>query len=243
MLKGDKLPAIVCEAGFSENWDNLMEDTRLWLLCTGGKTKIVFVLYFTEQNSTSGPAADPNLESDTTGESEPANDAARESDPENGTVNESSPTEEEKIINTIDASTCQYDLAQILDQLNKQSKLQKPLIGELTATLHVYHATKDHKDIDEKFKATVLPLPPHNSTQPREFQITLHDIFGEEVPEGMNPEDPITFSLPMLEDIVTNSLEHTAWYRANKLAMRLMKKAGFWKKSETFTQSKRRRLG
>ena len=60
MLKDSKLPAIVCEAGFSENWDKLMEDTRLWLLCTGGETKIVFVLSFTEQNSTSDPAADPN---------------------------------------------------------------------------------------------------------------------------------------------------------------------------------------
>ena len=107
----------------------------------------------------------------------------------------------------------------------------------------MYHATKDQKDIDEKFKATVLPLPPDDSTQPREFQITLHEIFGEEVPEGMNPQDPITFSLPMLEKMVTSSIEHTEWYRAMKLAKRLMKKAGFWKERETFTQSKRRRLG
>ena len=85
---GDKLPAIVCEAGFSENWDKLMEDARLWLLCTGGETKIVFVLSFTEQNSTSDLAADSNLESNTTGESEPepANDATRESEPANDTA-------------------------------------------------------------------------------------------------------------------------------------------------------------
>ena len=121
--------------------------------------------------------------------------------------------------------------------------MQKPLIGELTTTLHVYHATKDQKDIDEKFKATVLPLPPDDSTQPREFQITLHDIFGDFFPEGMNPEDPIAFSLPMLEAKVTSSLKHTPWYRTNKLAKRLMKKEGFWKNSETFTQSKRRRPG
>ena len=48
-----------------------------------GETKIVFVLSFTEQNSTSDPATDPNLESDTTRESEPTNDATRESEPTN----------------------------------------------------------------------------------------------------------------------------------------------------------------
>lgn len=118
------------------------------------------------------------------------------------------------------------------------------LIFFADAYQHYHHAPRSQIQIGLPKIAHPSPREtPDDSTQPREFQITLYDIFGEEVPEGMNPEDPITFSLPMLEKMVTSSLEHTAWYRANKLAMRLTKKAGFWKKSETFTQSKRRRLG
>ncbi|KAG0129473.1 hypothetical protein HOY82DRAFT_540723 [Tuber indicum] len=215
----------LCEAGWTEGWEKLMEDTQLWLLCTGGKTKIVIILSFIETKSTT------------------SSDSVAESESENNTTDGSGKTEEQNVIDAINTSTREPDLAQKLQQLDGRAKLRKPLIGELTATLHVYRASDDYKDIVEWFNTTVLPLPPSNFTGPREFQITLHEIFGNDVPEGMDSKDPITFSLPVLEAFVTGSLEHTAWYRANKLAKKLMKEAGVWEEKETFTQSKRRRLG
>jgi len=52
----------------------------------------------------------------------------------------------------------------MLEQLNQRAKLKKPLIGDLSATLHLFHATKDYTDIEEFFNSTVLPLPVSDST-------------------------------------------------------------------------------
>jgi len=279
MLKDSKLPAIVCEAGWTESWDQLMEDTRLWLLCTEGITKIVIVLSFVETKPVtgagsggatghgsedgtaagSGGGTPSRSENATADESENETTVGSESGTgcgsENTTADESESeatagsekettggTEEEKVIDMIDESTRHQDLTLILQRLDQESKLGKPLIGELKATLHVYRATEDRKDIVPLFSTTVLPLPPHDYTGPREFEIALRDIFGDDVPESMNPQDHITFSLPVLEALVSGSLKHTSWYRANKLAKKLMREAGVWEEDETFAQSKRRRL-
>ena len=217
MLKGSRIPAIVCEAGWTEGWEKLMEDTRLWLLCTKGQTKIVIVLSFIETKL--------------------GGDSVRGSRSENDAADGSGQTEEQAAINSIDPSTCQTDLAEILEQLDQQAKLQKPLIGDLKATLHFFRASKDYKDIVKFFNSTVLPVPPSDSTAPRELQIALHDIFGDDLPEGMDPQDPITFSLHELEAQVTGSLKNTTWYRAMQRAKMLMEEAGVWEEKETFTQS------
>jgi len=199
-----------------------MDDARLWLLCTGGETKIVIMLSFTETKTRSNPVA--------------------ESESENDTTDRDSQTEEQKVIGAIDESTKTIDLAQTLQDLNEQAKLRTPLIGELKATLHIYRASEDHKDIVESFTTTVLPAPPVDFTGSREFQITLSDIFGSGVPEGMDPMDPITFGLQFLEMGVAESLSHTTWLRAHRLAEKLMKEAGVWVEKGTFVQHKRRRL-
>ncbi|KAG0634827.1 acetyl-CoA carboxylase [Tuber brumale] len=99
--------------------------------------------------------------------------------------------------------------------------------------------------------STVLPFPPSDSTVLpdlasistgiREFQITLEDIFGNDLPEVLDPKDSIIFSLCELEAHVIGSLQETTWSRALQRAKKHMKEKGVWKERETFTQSKRRR--
>jgi len=48
MLPDADFPTIVCEAGWSEDHLALMDDVRLWLLHTGGQTRLVIVISFTE---------------------------------------------------------------------------------------------------------------------------------------------------------------------------------------------------
>ncbi|PUU72185.1 acetyl-CoA carboxylase [Tuber borchii] len=316
MLKTTEFPAIVCESGFSESWDNLMQDARLWLLGTEGQTKIVVILSFTENQLSGNPVED--------------------------TTDKNNNTEEKTLIDSINKSTTQTNLARELKKLNQRALLKKPLIGELSATLHLFHATKDHMDIEEFFKSTVLPLPagdnstvvpkaagnctiptvptntstvlsvphtdlttltvldsnstvlpptPSDSTIPpvldsnptvlssspsdstilpvldsnptvlpsppsdssvlpviagiskgiQEFQIPLEDIFGNELPEVLDPKDSIIFSLRELEAHVMGSLQGTTWSRALQRAKKYMKEKGVWKAKETFTQSKRQK--
>ncbi|PUU73916.1 hypothetical protein B9Z19DRAFT_1094052 [Tuber borchii] len=377
-LKTTRFPAIVCESGFSESWDNLKEDARLWLLGTEGKTKIVIILSFIENQLRGSPVGDTAS---------------------NDTNNN---TEEKTLIDSINGSTTQSTLAEELELLNKRDLLKKPLIGDLSATLHLFRAMKNYTDIEEFFKSTVLPLPignnstilpepagdsavptvptntstvlsgpptdltivtalasnsavlppspsdstilpivdsnstvlpsppndaafvtaldsnsavlpspPSNSTilpvvdsnstvlpsppsettiltalasncailpsassdstippvvdsnsavlpSPpsdgtvlpvsasvsmgiREFQIPLEDIFGNDLPEVLDPKDSIIFSLRELEAHVMGSLQGTTWSRALQRAKKHMKEKGVWKARETFTQSKRRK--
>ncbi|PUU75201.1 hypothetical protein B9Z19DRAFT_1067613 [Tuber borchii] len=305
-LQTTRLPAIVCESGFSESWDNLMEDARLWLLGTEGQTKIVVVLSFIE-NQLRGNLVEDNTDTN-------------------------SNTEEKTLIDSINKSTTQTNLAQLLEELNQRALLKKPLIGDLSATLHLFRATKDYTDIEEFFNATVFPLPvsdnstvlqepasdstipavhtsastvlslpptdltilpvlDRNSTLPpsppsdstilqvldsnstilpsppsdstvlpsppsdstllpvitsvctgiREFQIPLEDIFGNDLPEVLDPKDSIIFSLQALEAQVVGSLQETTWSRALQRAKKHMKEKGVWKKKVTFSESKRQK--
>jgi len=223
-LHGAKFPVVVCEAGWAETLEELMDDARLWLLNTRGQTKIVIVLCFIENHM----RKETDLGSDVS---------------EDGIANERRKTDEQILIESIDESTKQDDLADKLTDLNRQDKLQTPLIGELAASLHVYCASEDTKDISELFAATILPPLPANSEEAREFQITMQDIFGKNIPAELKAKDAIIFSLPVLEELVTQSLPDTEWYRANRRAEKLMKEAGIWEECETFTQHKRRRKG
>ena len=133
-----QFPAIVSESGFSESWDNLMDNACLWLLGTEGQTKIVVVLSFRESHLRGTPVED--------------------------ITNANSNTEEQTLIKSINQSTTQSNLAQMLEQLNQHAKLKKLFIGDLSATLHLFPAKKDYTDIEEFFNSTVLPLPVSDST-------------------------------------------------------------------------------
>ncbi|KAG0634358.1 acetyl-CoA carboxylase [Tuber brumale] len=137
-LKTTRFPGIICESGFSESWDNLMDDARLWLLGTEGQTKIVVVLSFMESQLRGNQVED--------------------------TTDANSDTGEQTVIDSINQSTTQINLAQMLEQLNQRAKLKNPLIGDVSATLHLFRAMKDYTDIEEFSNSTVLPLPVSDST-------------------------------------------------------------------------------
>ncbi|KAG0642793.1 hypothetical protein HOY80DRAFT_1134285 [Tuber brumale] len=48
-LRGGRFPTVVCEVGWVESFEDLVQDARLWLLHTNGETKIVIVLAFAEE--------------------------------------------------------------------------------------------------------------------------------------------------------------------------------------------------
>ena len=218
-LSDTDFPAVVCEAGWAETLEELKEDARLWLLNTRGQTKIVILMCFTETHITSGT----DLESEVS---------------EDESAIERRQREERILIESIDKSTKLLDLANRLRDLNGQDKLRMPLIGKLQALLNVYRASEDSKDITELFGTTILPSPPVGSEEPREFQITMQDIFGKDVPADFKPMDAITFSLPVLEVLVAKSLSATTWLRANRQGKKLMKEAGVWEECVTFAQHK-----
>ncbi|KAG0134428.1 hypothetical protein HOY82DRAFT_602445 [Tuber indicum] len=47
-LPRGEYPTIVCEAGWAEDREQLVQDDRLWLLQTSGETRVVIVLSFQE---------------------------------------------------------------------------------------------------------------------------------------------------------------------------------------------------
>ena len=53
MLPATDFPTVVCEAGWSEDHLTLMDDVRLWLLHTGGQTRLVVVISFKESHKMS----------------------------------------------------------------------------------------------------------------------------------------------------------------------------------------------
>ena len=255
---------VVCEAGWAETLEDLKTDAKLWLLHTGGQTKIVIVICFTETHTKD--ETDPTSKADPTSETDPPSetDSTNETDPTSKTdpTSEIDPTSEASegvtgtgggqvgvrvgeraLIKSINESTKQDDLADELLELNEHGELGMPLIGKLQASLYVYCANEDYKDITAVFSTAILPPPPADSVAPCLFQITMKDIFGEDVPKDMKPTDPITFSLPVLREIIADTLPDTAWYRANRRAKKLLKETGLLGECETFAQRKRRRKG
>ncbi|KAG0127483.1 hypothetical protein HOY82DRAFT_593297 [Tuber indicum] len=223
---GSEFPSVVCEAGWSETLEDLIADARLWLLYTGGLTKIVIILSIIEKDTRNTQATD--LPEKILGDASKMGDAR---------------TEEQALIQAIAAGIDLNDLAARLIDLNTRTKLTRPLVGNLEVTIHVYQACDDQADIKETFSATVIPSPPTISKEPTEFKIAFMDIFGGNTPAGVpvDPTDDITFSLADLRRFVTSSLGDTERLRATRRAKKLLKEAGEWEEADTFTQHKRRR--
>ena len=221
--KGTKFPSVVCEAGWAETEDELLEDARLWLLYTEGETKIVIIIAFAEiENKDAGETGGETVGGSGTGRKRNA---------------------ETMMIDTIDESTDYDELVETLIRLNKESSLQKRLVNDVSAILHVYRTTKDKKDVTEVFGETLLPPPSAESEAPNKFEIELKDVLGDEVPDDRDATECIIFSLPELREFVEETLPHTELIRAHRRAEKLMRDAGVWEERETFAQYKRRRRG
>ncbi|RPB02594.1 hypothetical protein L873DRAFT_418813 [Choiromyces venosus 120613-1] len=220
-LPGAEFPSVVCEAGWAEGHEELMNDARLWLLHTDGQTRIVLVVSFTENTLKHSLQA--------------ANE-----EPEEEVRPHGSTSEEETVVDSIDGATNLNDLANNLMDLNRRDKLRQPLVGNLSATLHVYRANEDGRDIVQSFEATLLPQPVVDGGGPKEFGITMEELLGDSVPEGQDPGDRIMFCLENLRDFIRRSIPDTERVRATRRAKKLLRMAGVWEEEETFAQSKRR---
>ena len=189
-----------------------------------------------EDNDESGDSAEED--------NDKSGDSAEEDCDESGDSAEedTNTSEEQIIINSIDGSTGYHDLAARLLDLNRRGGLREPLVGDLGATIHIYKATDDGKDIEEKFTCTLLPPPDIDQEGPKGFGITLDDLFGGSVPPNLDREEVLWFSLERLVRFVTSSLPETERSRANARAVKLLQEAGEWEERETYSQRKRRRL-
>ncbi|PUU73061.1 hypothetical protein B9Z19DRAFT_1069278 [Tuber borchii] len=214
-----EFPTIVCEAGFSEAKEELLEDAKLWLLKTAGQTKVVIILAFTEVMPKRGQVA---LDGDT-----PA-----------GETQDGGQT----FIPKIDKEMSVTDLAKQLFEVNKEGKLAKPLVGNLTAKLSLYKASKTGEDIIEVFSTMVLPRPPANDPGPTEFFITIEEVLGSPPPDGHAGDDKITFSIPSLQKYIERSITRTELFRATRRAKKLRSKVDGLEAEQTFAKSKKRRL-
>ncbi|RPA90367.1 hypothetical protein L873DRAFT_1795520 [Choiromyces venosus 120613-1] len=223
-LPDGRFPTVVCEAGWAESHEDLMQDARLWLLHTNGETRIVIVISFTEKNPKTGAAS--------------VNPDCR---PTVSTTD--SEENEQSVLDSIDHKTDLNDLAQRLFELNQQGKLQHPLLGKINASLHIYKACGGGEDIVESFATTLLPPPPEESSAPNEFGITIKDLLGNHVPEGHNPADEIVFGLADLQQVMQSSIPRTTRLRATDRAIKLLKSTVGLDEEATFAQRKRIRYG
>ncbi|CUS10855.1 unnamed protein product [Tuber aestivum] len=222
-LHDTEFPRVVCEAGWAEGLEKLVEDARLWLLHTDGQTRIVIVVSFTEST------IKHSLQ-------------ASNKQPEEATKPHRSTSEEETVVDSIDSTTNLNDLAKKLMDLNRRDELGQPLVSSLKATMHVYRASKDGREIEKSFEATLFPEPDVDGGDPKEFGVTMEDLLGDSLPKGQDPSDCIMFCLDGLREFISSSIPDTERVRAAKRAKKLMVMAGVWEEEETFAQSKRRRL-
>ncbi|KAG0137950.1 hypothetical protein HOY82DRAFT_645060 [Tuber indicum] len=253
MLPGADFPTVVCEAGWSERFEALLDDARLWLLHTSGQTRAVILVSFMESYAGSSPELGnnkPKVEKDIPEMGEGTTVMGVENDELGGGGEKDAEepvalSEEQMVVESIDDTTGYHALAARLLDLNCQGKLKEPLVGTLGATVHVYKACQDGKEIMESFMATLLlPLegdlePPEGNLEKEErsgFGVELVDLLGDNVPMGHDPKNKGMFSLKELEKFVGTSLPETEKIRLYAQAVKLLRAAGQWEERETWAQ-------
>ncbi|KAG0137907.1 hypothetical protein HOY82DRAFT_535235 [Tuber indicum] len=221
-LPGTDFPTVVCEAGWSERFEALLDDAQLWLLHTSGQTRAVILVSFTESYAGSSPGLGNNelkIEKDIPEMGEGTTVMGVENDELGGGGEKDAEepvalSEEQMVVESIDDTNGYHTLAPRLLDLNHQGKLKEPLVDTLGATAHVYKACEDGEEIKESFMATLLP-PPEGDLEPPEgnlekeersgFGVELVDLLGDNVPMGHDPKNKVMFSLKKLEYIQKSS--------------------------------------
>lgn len=235
-IDGYHFPTVVCETGWAEKMDDLKRDARLWLLGTQGQTRVVVVVAFNEIHA---PVLQP-VPADAT---DPAATDAGQDMPTGGSSDGSEVDlyhEEMALLASINRSTEFLILAEALLSLNHQQKLQKPLLGSVVATVHLFRATPAGDGITEYFSCTLLPLPIALDA-PQNIPLTLGDLLSPAVASAhdLNPDEPVLLPLARLRAIVAKQLPKQESERSMDRAMALMKKRGVWENLPTFAQDKR----
>lgn len=254
----DGFPSVVVESGWAESMEDLLTDARLWLLGTGGATKVCIVVHFQEERA----ARLPNVESDdeaiavqSNGESAGESDSLSEE--ENGettcmtavTSEHTSPCEDAETVDTnpfpeeqallasIDRSTHLNDISRDLLALHRLQKLSQPLLRPFTATFHVYRRNSAHTDIHEECAMTVLPAPRDGAAQI--FELSLRDLYGDAtVPADVDPDHRIRFEMNELREDIQDQVPAMEKMRADARALKVLKNAGVVV-GETFAAEKK----
>jgi len=166
MLPAADFPTVVCEAGWCEDHLTLTDDVRLWLLHTGGQTRLVVVILFKESHKMSTSEVEnkgsrvedgePGVEDGGLGvvqEEEAENGELEvEGEPEvrgrelgDGAQNRVSISEEQMVIDSIDETTGFHDLIAKLLDLNRRENLKQPLVGDIHRMVQVYKTSQDKR--------------------------------------------------------------------------------------------------
>lgn len=211
------------ETGWSEDFEDLMHDARLWLFGTGLVTKVVIVVSFTEVTAV-----------------DEAEDTPDQIMGDNDDDEEDESPNEQAVLANVSANTQPQDLADQLLSLHRAARLAKPLLGHIHSTLHVFRRDVTNTQILEDFTATVLPAPQAPATEPNAFDLTMRDVFGDSsIPPVLDPTAHITFSIERLRDVIGRQIPKMERHRAIARAAEVMKKKGFAEKKETFAVLKK----
>ena len=159
MLANGHFPTIVCEAGLSETLEDLKKDARLWLLHTGGETRIVIILSFKERLRKEVKLERMEVQAGTS--MEEAGISVKQTSAEEKTVEEML-DEESILLSGLGKMTDVGVLANQLFELNTKGKLRQPLVGMLEAELFLYKACKRGDEIEECFYAKYFQHSPHS---------------------------------------------------------------------------------
>lgn len=221
-----EFPSLVVEVGWAESMEDLMDDARLWLLGTAGQTKVVIVVKFNEGSCDNVPSTS----SSTSSGSEPDN-----ADGEHSTVS----TKESLLLADVNSTTRLSILAEALRDLHLRGELEKPLLGDITATFHVFRCTTENT-VYEDFTTTVLPAPNSETNSPQTYALTLEDLYGgSPVPAGEDPHQQFMMDMDDFRRDVAYQIPKMEVKRSLERAKAILAKKGLWQNKATFAGAKK----
>lgn len=255
-LVGATHPSVVVETGWAEKMDDLRKDAKIWLCGTKGVTKVVIVVCFTEGKDQDeiqkhpGESADAKDEAgnDNTGPPTLPEDPVepRSSQTPNIVPVQDIPVDsprsatespESVLIASITKATLFPDLVESLQTLHSARHLKKPLLGPVTAMLHLFRANTPATSIVEFYATSVLP--PGDASFELSYADLLTPLLATEL--GLDPEDVLQFDTEELREVIKAQMAVMVLERARRRAKALMVRFDVWEKVETFASSKRRR--
>lgn len=250
----DGFPSVVVESGWAESMEDLLADARLWLLGTGGITKVCIVVHFQEERAAKPPKAlsvdagesneESGGESDSRSQLENGDTTSTTTltsehiPPSNDPASVDNPfPEEQALLASIDRSTRLNDISRDLLALHRRQKLSEPLLRPFTATFHVYRLNAAHTAIHEECTMTVLPAPAIAVAQT--FELSLKDLYGDAtVPADVDPDRRILFEMDEMREDIQDQVPAMEKMRADARALKVLKNVGVVV-GETFTAGKR----
>lgn len=239
----DGFPSVVVESGWAESMEDLVKDARLWLLGTGGATKVCIVVHFLEERA----ARVPKPESDDDNDSP----AAASDDEDGDTVSASTEAtdpgpvdpfpEETALLASITSTTPLNTISSDLLALHRLQQLSQPLLRQFTASFHVYRANATLTGIRKVCTLTVLPAPLPDADSNQTFELSLQDLYGDAaVAEGVDPQRKVRFEMAELREDIADQVPAMEKMRSDARALAVMRQVRGGVGGETFSMGKKR---